>query len=160
MEAIILLGSFAAVCVLWYFLISKLDKWLAPLQSKDAVSYQIHEIKIGTSQPDSIPGITAALKKLSVQYPEFRCTLLLGQEQEITTALACGSVDIAILSDHTAIPSMRCQDIKINTQSVSIMDDTIDLKILEPVPAHQRLLWNDRTLTPYISELIRQFCRQ
>ena len=160
MEAFVLLGGFAAVGVLGFLLMSKLDNWLATLQNNGESFGQVCRIKIAASQPDSIPGITAILKDFSVQYPEFRCTLFIGQEDEIANALACGSVDMAVLSDHTTMPSMWCQDIRIHTQSVSIMDDTIDMRTLDSISAHQHLLWNERKSTPYLSELIRQFCQQ
>lgn len=160
MEALVLMGGFAAIGVLGYFLMSKLDNWLAALQKNEESLDQIPPIKIATSQPDSIPGITAALKELSLQYPDFRCTLLLGQEQEIANALACGSVDMAILSDHTAMSSMRCQDISMDPQPVSILDGMVEMRPLNRSAAHQRLLWKTNESRPDTLELICQLCGQ
>ena len=53
------------------------------------------------------PVVSAALKELSSQHPDLHCTLVLGEEQELTGALACGSVDLALVSDHTAMSSVQ-----------------------------------------------------
>ena len=107
MEAFVLLGGFAAVAVFGYFLMSKLDNWLAPLQNSENDPDAISEIRIGTSQLDSVPGVPAILKELSCQYPELHSSLVLGQEQELTHALARGSVDLVIVSVHTTMSLAR-----------------------------------------------------
>lgn len=160
MEAFVLLGGFAAVAVFGYFLMSKLDNWLATLQNSENDPDVISEIRIATSQLDSVPSVSAILKELSCQYPELHSTLVLGQEQELTNAFARGSVDLVIVSVHTTISLARRQNIALPTQPVDIADGTVELRMLEQDSTHQQLLWKNGESRPYMLELIHRLCGQ
>lgn len=83
MEALVLVGGFAAVFVFGYFLMSKLDDWLAEPRSREDRPRTEPQLRIAASQLDSVPAISAALKELGRQRPGLRCALILGEEQEI-----------------------------------------------------------------------------
>ena len=109
---------------------------------------------------DFVPVVSAALKELSSQHPDLHCTLVLGEEQELTGALACGSVDLALVSDHTAMSSVQYRDITLQPQSVDILDGTVEVSVLDQSSVHQRLLWHNGESRPYILKLIHLLCGQ
>ena len=86
-------------------------------------------MRVATSRLDFVPVVSAALKELSSQHPDLHCTLVLGEEQELTGALACGSVDLALVSDHTAMSSVQYRDITLQPQSVDILDGTVEVSV-------------------------------
>lgn len=66
---------------------SKLDDWLAAPQNKEEHPGAGTHVRVATSRLDFVPVVSAALKELSSQHPDLHCTLVLGEEQELTGAL-------------------------------------------------------------------------
>ena len=160
MEALVLVGGFAAVFVFGYFLMSKLDDWLAEPRSREDRPRTEPQLRIAAYQLDSVPAISAALKELGRQRPGLRCALILGEEQEIAGALARGSVDLALVSDHTAIPSVQYRDITLYPQAVKLSDGAVEVSALGQGSVRQRLLWHNGEIRPDTLELIRRLCGQ
>ena len=160
MEVLVLLCGFAAIFVCGYVLMSKLDDWLAAPQNKEEHPGAGTHVRVATSRLDFVPVVSAALKELSSQHPDLHCTLVLGEEQELTGALACGSVDLALVSDHTAMSSVQYRDITLQPQSVDILDGTVEVSVLDQSSVHQRLLWHNGESRPYILKLIHLLCGQ
>jgi len=145
-EVLVLLGGFAAIFVCGYILMSKLDDWLAAPQNKEEHPGAGTHVRVATSRLDFVPVVSAALKELSSQH--------------LTGALACGSVDLALVSDHTAMSSVQYRDITLQPQSVDILDGTVEVSVLDQSSVHQRLLWHNGESRPYILKLIHLLCGQ
>ena len=161
MQGLALLSGFAAVTVLGFFLMSKLDNWLAAPQNKEDAQNAVPHLKIAASQLDSVPVVSAILKELSRQYPDLHCTLVLGQEREITDALTRGSIDLAIVSEHIdATPFVQYRDIILDPQPLCIAGGMVEMRTLNRSATHQRLLWKTSESRPYTLELICQLCGQ
>lgn len=96
MEALVLVGGFAAVFVFGYFLMSKLDDWLAEPRSREDRPRTEPQLRIAASQLDSVPAISAALKELGRQRPGLRCALILGEEQRSPALLPAARLTLPL----------------------------------------------------------------
>ena len=100
MEGLVLLGGFLGFGLFGYYVVSRLDTFLEALragQVPDRREERYH-LNVATSSPCAVPVVLGTLRDMEERYPHLRCTLSVGEENELLQALSAGTVDIVIVS--------------------------------------------------------------
>lgn len=160
MEALVLVGGFAAVFVFGYFLMSKLDDWLAEPRSREDPAKNGTPVEDRRLPAGFCPCHFRRFKGTRQTAPRPALRADPWGRAEIAGALARGSVDLALVSDHTAIPSVQYRDITLYPQAVKLSDGAVEVSALGQGSVRQRLLWHNGEIRPDTLELIRRLCGQ
>lgn len=83
MKELILLGGFAAIAVFGYYIMSRLDGFLNAVQKEAERQEETPYLSIATSSLDAVPEVLHILEEISLRYPEVRCSISIGQEEEV-----------------------------------------------------------------------------
>lgn len=161
MKELILLGGFAAIAVFGYYIMSRLDDFLNAVQKGNERQDEMSYLSIATSSLDAVPEILCILKDISGRYPEIRCSVLIGQEEEVVQALDAGRADVAILPAE-AVSNMQAQwgCICLNPQSLFLDDGMVEMQSIQKAPQLQKILWKNKNAHLGVSEFLYQLCGQ
>lgn len=97
MKELMLLGGLAAIAVFGYYIMSRLDGFLHAVQRETERQEEPPYLSIATSSLDAVPEVLHILEEISRRYPEVRCSISIGQEEEVVQALDAGRADVAVL---------------------------------------------------------------
>lgn len=161
MEDVILIISVAGVMVLGFFLMKRLDAFLASnhaaMQSGELNREQT--LRIAFSNPLVANGITSALERFSKRFPDTSVYLYAGDADTIFRLFASGNIDVVFLP-----VSIRCDDfasydkIEVTLQQDGLSSDMLNLPLL-PLGAElvqQLIVWKSNPCTPLSDELLMQ----
>lgn len=163
MEDFVLLGGFAAIAILGYYIMAKLDNFLDKVRQENEEQAQTTCLNIATSCINVIPAVSNILKDINHLYPYVHCNLSVGHEQEVIKSFDRGDADVVIISADSDVESeilARWKFITLNPQSFSIGNGSVDLKTVEKNTQHQKVLWKDSDNQSLALHFIHQLCGQ
>ena len=108
MKELILLSGFAAMAAFGYYIMSRLDAFLHAAQKENERQDETSYLSIAISSLDAVPEVLRILEAISGRYPDVRCRVSVGQEEEVVQALNIGSADVAVLPAE-AVSDMQAQ---------------------------------------------------
>lgn len=160
MKELILLGTFAAIAVFGYYIMSRLDDFLNAVQREHERQDETPHLSIATSNLDTVPEVLRILKDISGRYPEVQCSVSIGQEEEVVQAFHTGSADIAVLPAEAASDlQAQWECISLSPQSLFLDDEMVEMKSIQKAPQLQKILWKNSTQLG-VSEFLSQLCGQ
>lgn len=161
MKELILLGGFAAIAVFGYYIMSRLDGFLNAVQKETERQEKTPYLSIATSSLDAVPEVLHILEEISLRYPEVRCSISIGQAEEVVRALDAGSADVAVLPAEAA-SSIQAQweCISLNPQSLFLDHGMVEMKPMQKAPQLQKILWKNDHAQLWVSEFLSQLCGQ
>lgn len=101
MQNALLLAALAAVLVLGWHIMKKLDGFLENSQNVQMQSND-RKLRIGFSNPMAADSITDTLEKISLTYPDVSVSLFYGTEDELVQKLSADKLDIIFLHESKA----------------------------------------------------------
>ena len=161
MKELILLGGFAAIAIFGYYIMSRLDDFLNAVQKEAKRQEETPYLSIATSSLDAVPEVLHILEEISLRYPEVRCSIAIGQAEEVVRALDAGSADVAVLPAEAA-SSIQAQweCISLNPQSLFLDHGMVEMKPMQKAPQLQKILWKNDHAQLWVSEFLSQLCGQ
>ena len=159
MEDFVLLGGFAAIIILGYFVMARVDLFLEKVRRQNAEQGRIHPLNIATSSFNAIPSVINILNDMEARYPDVQYNLCFGPEQEVIRVFEVGDADVAIVSAQAESRGAAQQkDIIIDPQSAFMADGSMALKAFDQAPQDKKVLWKDGNAHFLAIEFVRQFC--
>ena len=161
MKELILLGGFAAIAIFGYYIMSRLDDFLNAVQKEAERQEETPYLSIATSSLDAVPEVLHILEEISLRYPEVRCSIAIGQAEEVVQALDAGSADVAVLPAEAA-SSIQAQweCISLNPQSLFLDHGMVEMKPIQKAPQLQKILWKNDHAHFWVSEFLYRLCGQ
>lgn len=161
MKELILLGGFAAIAVFGYYIMSRLDGFLNAVQKEAEPQEETPYLSIAISSLGAVPEVLHILEEISLRYPEVRCSISIGQEEDVVRALDAGSADVAVLPAEAA-SSIQAQweCISLNPQSLFLDHGMVEMKPMQKAPQLQKTLWKNDHAQLWVSEFLSQLCGQ
>ena len=161
MKELILLGGFAAIAIFGYYIMSRLDAFLNAVQKEAEQQEETPYLSIATSSLEAVPEVLHILEEISLRYPEVRCSIAIGQVEEVVRALDAGSADVAVLPAEAA-SSIQAQweCISLNPQSLFLDHGMVEMKPMQKAPRLQKILWKNDHVQFWVSEFLSQLCGQ
>lgn len=161
MKELILLGGFAAIAVFGYYIMSRLDGFLNAVQKETERQEETPYLSIATSSLDAVPEVLHILEEISLRYPEVRCSISIGQAEEVVRALDAGSADVAVLPAEAASGiQAQWECISLNPQSLFLDHGMVEMKPMQKAPQLQKILWKNDHAQLWVSEFLSQLCGQ
>ena len=163
MEELILLGGFAAMAILGWYIMASLDKFLDKARQKNKEQAQIACFHIATSCFDAIPAVSNTLKDIEHLAPNVRCTLSLGHEQEVIRSFDRGDADVTIISADSHLESETLAQWKCITlppQPFTTENGMVEVKPIAKQPQQQKVLWKRNDNQIFVLNFIRHLCGQ
>lgn len=161
MKELILLSGFAAIAVFGYYIMSRLDGFLNAVQKEAEPQEETPYLSIAISSLGAVPEVLHILEEISLRYPEVRCSISIGQEEDVVRALDAGSADVAVLPAEAA-SSIQAQweCISLNPQSLFLDHGMVEMKPMQKAPQLQKILWKNDHAQLWVSEFLSQLCGQ
>ncbi len=161
MEEFILLGGFAAIAVFGYYIMSRLDDFLNAVQKETERQEETPYLSIATSSLDAVPEVLHILEEISHRYPEVRCSISIGQEEEVVQALQAGSADVAVLPAEAASGiQAQWECISLDPQPLFLDHGMVEMKPIQKAPQLQKILWKNDHAHFWVSEFLYRLCGQ
>lgn len=161
MKELILLGGFAAIAVFGYYIMSRLDGFLNAVQKETERQEETPYLSIATSSLDAVPEVLHILEEISLRYPEVRCSISIGQAEEVVRALDAGSADVAVLPAEAASGiQAQWECISLNPQSLFLDHGMVEMEPMQKAPQLQKILWKNDHAQLWVSEFLSQLCGQ
>lgn len=163
MEDVVLLAGFAAIAIVGYCMMARLDRFLEKVQQEKEEQEQTTCFKIATSCVNVIPTVSNVLKDINDSCPNIHCKLSLGHEQEVIKSFDRGDADVAIISADSHVESKtlaqwRC--ITLNLPSYPIDHGMLEIKTVGEDPHHQKVLWKSDDSQSLVLVFIHHLCGQ
>lgn len=161
MEDFVLLGGFAAIAIVGYYMMARLDRFLEKVQQENKEQERTTCLNIATSCVNAIPAVSNILKDINHLYPNVHCNLSVGHEQEVIKSFDSGDADVAIISADSNAESERLAESKcitLNPQSFSIDNGIVEVKTVEKNLQHQKVLWKSGDNQSLVLYFIHQLC--
>ena len=161
MKALILLGGLAAMAAFGYYIMSRLDGFLNAVEKETERQEEPAYLSVALSSLDAVPEVLHILEEISLRYPEVRCSISIGQAEEVVRALDAGSADVAVLPAEAA-SSIQAQweCISLNPQSLFLDHGMVEMKPMQKAPQLQKILWKNDHAQLWVSEFLSQLCGQ
>ena len=161
MKALILLGGLAAMAAFGYYIMSRLDGFLNAVEKETERQEEPAYLSVALSSLDAVPEVLHILEEISRRYPEVRCSISIGQAEEVVRALDAGSADVAVLPAEAA-SSIQAQweCISLNPQSLFLDHGMVEMKPMQKAPQLQKILWKNDHAQLWVSEFLSQLCGQ
>lgn len=161
MKEFILLGGFAAIAIFGYYIMSRLDDFLNAAQKENERQEETPYLSIATSSLDAVPEVLHILEEISRRYPEVRCSVSVGQEEEVVQALDAGRADVAVLPAEAASGiQAQWECISLDPQSLFLDHGMVEMKPIQKAPQLQKILWKNDHAQLWVSEFLSQLCGQ
>lgn len=161
MEEFILLGGFAAIAVFGYYIMSRLDDFLNAVQKETERQEETPYLSIATSSLGAVPEVLHILEEISRRYPEVRCSISIGQEEEVVQALQAGSADVAVLPAEAASGiQAQWECISLDPQPLFLDHGMVEMKPIQKAPQLQKILWKNDHAHFWVSEFLYRLCGQ
>ena len=163
MRDLALLGVFAAIAVLGYYVMGRLDRFLHKVVPESEERERAACLHVTTSCFSAIPAVSDILKDIRHSHPDVRCDLYVGREQEVITAFDRGDADVAIVSADSGLKTETVAQWKCATlspRSFSMDHGMIEVKAVEKNPQHQKVLWKSGERRSTVLRLIDCLCGQ
>ena len=163
MRDLALLGVFAAIAVLGYYVMGRLDRFLHKVVPESEERERAACLHVATSCFSAIPAVSDILKDIRHSHPDVRCDLYVGREQEVITAFDRGDADVAIVSADSGLKTETVSQWKCATlspRSFSMDHGMIEMKAVEKNPQHQKVLWKSGERRSTVLRLIDCLCGQ
>lgn len=159
MEGAVLLGSFAAIAVFGYYLISRLDRFLEEFAAEK--QGEAARLNVAVSSLNALPSVSNALKDITARHPDARCSLSLGREQDVIASFDAGEADVAIVSAEaeSGIPA-RWKCVALPPQAALVGRGAVEIRTMEKAPGPQKVLWKSGDPHSLALEFICQLCGQ
>ncbi len=159
MEALVLLGGFAAVAAAGYFIMAKIDCFLERVRRQNAERENMLPLHVATSCLHAIPSAAEILNDMGARYPNVQCSLSFGQEREVIRAFDAGDADVAIVSAQaeSGLPA-RWECVTVNPRSVFMAYSGLPVKTLDQTPRHEKILWKHQAAPFLTAEFVQRFC--
>lgn len=112
MRDLLLLAGVIAICVYGYFVMDRLDRFLAHNSHVLAIPQRSggERLYIGFSQPLSANGLSELLEQYSLKYPDVSVTLFTGSNEELIKKLSQDELDLIFLPESIENPSKAHYD--------------------------------------------------
>lgn len=160
MKELILLGGFAAIAVFGYYIMSRLDDFLNAVQKENERQDETSYFNVATSSLDAVPEVLRILEDINGRYPDVRCSVSIGQEEEVVRALHTGSADVAVLpAEAMSDVQTQWECISLNPQSLFLDGGMVEMKSIQKSPHPQKILWKNNAHF-LVSEFLYQLCGQ
>ena len=144
MKELILLGGLAAMAAFGYYIMSRLDGFLHAVQKETERQEEPPYLSIATSSLDAVPEVLHILEEISRRYPEVRCSVSIGQEEEVVQALDAGRADVAVLPAGAASGiQARWECISLDPRPLFLDHGTVEMKSIQKAPQLQKILWKN-----------------
>lgn len=163
LDDFVILGSFAAIIVFGYYIVSRLDRFLVKVRLENKEPEQTTCFNIATSCVNVIPAVSNVLKDINHLYPHVHCNLSVGYEQEVIKSFDRGEADVAIIPANSDIESERPAQwnyITLNPQPFSIDNGAVEVKTVEKALLQQKVLWKSGDSQSFVSNFIDRLCEQ
>lgn len=161
MKELILLGGLAAIAAFGYYIMSRLDGFLNAVQKETERQEEPAYLSVAISSLDAVPEVLRVLKDISGRYPDVRCRVSIGQEEEVVRALHTGSADVAVLPAEAASGiQAQWECISIDSQPLFLDHGLVEMKPMQKAPQLQKILWKNKNDYFLISEFLHQLCGQ
>lgn len=161
MEDIVLLGGFIAIAIFGYYIMGKLDDFLEDVRKQNESHAQAFQLNIAASTINVIPSVTNALNDIRDQYPEAKCSLVVGEEQEVIRSFDCGKVDVAIVSDEAEDSiAEQSESIDLKLQAFSVDGIVVEVRNNQMPQKKQKVLWKSGGGHSLVSEFIKRLNKQ
>ena len=163
MEDLVLLGGFAAIAVLGYYSMARLDRFLDKVRQENEEQEQTTCLNIATSCFSAIPAVSDILKDINHLYPSVHCSLSVGQEQEVIKSFDSGDADVAIISADSETESRTLAQwewITLDPQSFSIDNGIVEVNTVEEGSQHQKVLWKSCDNASMVIHFVHRLCGQ
>lgn len=159
MEDFVLLGGFAAIVILGYFVVARVDLFLEKVRRQNAEQGGTPPLNIATSSFNAIPSVINILNDMEARHPDVQYNLCFGPEQEVIRVFEVGGADVAIVSAQAeSRGSAQRKDITIDPQPAFMAGGSVALKAFDQAPQDKKVLWKDGNAHVLTAEFVRQFC--
>lgn len=161
MKELILLGGLAAIAAFGYYIMSRLDDFLNAVQKETERQEEPAYLSVAISSLDAVPEVLRVLKDISGRYPDVRCRVSIGQEEEVVQALHTGSADVAVLPAE-AVSDIQAQweCISLDPQSLFLDHGMVEMQSIQKAPQLQKILWKNDHACFWVSEFLHRLCGQ
>lgn len=161
MKELILLGGLAAIAAFGYYIMSRLDGFLNAVHKETERQEEPAYLSVALSSLDAVPEVLHILEEISRRYPEVRCSLSIGQAEEVVQALNTGSADVAVLPVEAASGiQAQWECISIDSQPLFLDHGMVEMKPIQKAPHLQKILWKNKNAQFWVSEFLSQLCGQ
>lgn len=161
MKELILLGGLAAIAVFGYYIMSRLDGFLHAVQKETERQEEPPYLSIATSSLDAVPEVLHILEEISRRYPEVRCSISIGQEEEVVQALQAGSADVAVLPAGAASGiQAQWECVSLDPHPLFLDHGMVEMKPMQKAPQLQKILWKNDHADFWVSEFLYRLCGQ
>lgn len=146
MGDMVLLAAMAAVMVLGWFLMGKLDRFLAGNRRGQDVQPPPggDSLRLGFCDPTVADSLADVLEQYSKLYPDVPIRLFCGGEGELLEGLTAGKVDAAFLPEDTAAPAhYRSMGMTLERTPVLLGHGGLEVAPIAEGSAAQNALWID-----------------
>lgn len=138
MKALLLLGGLAAIAAFGYYIMSRLDGFLNAVEKETERQEEPAYLSVALSSLDAVPEALHILEEISRRYPEVRCSLSIGQEEEVVQALNTGRADVEVLPAGAAGDiQMRWECISLKPQPLFLDHGMVEMKPIQKAPQPQ-----------------------
>lgn len=161
MKELILLGGLAAIAVFGYYIMSRLDGFLNAVEKETERQEEPAYLSIATSSLDAVPEVLHILEEISRRYPQVRCSVSVGQEEEVVQALDAGRADVAVLPAGAASDiQAQWECISLNPHPLFLDHGMVEMKPMQEAPQPQKILWKNSHAHFWVSEFLCRLCGQ
>lgn len=161
MKALILLGGLAAIAAFGYYIMSRLDGFLNAVEKETERQEEPAYLSVALSSLDAVPEVLHILEEISRRYPQVRCSISIGQEEEVVQALDAGRADVAVLPVGAAGDiQAQWECISLNPHPLFLDHGMVEMKPMQEAPQPQKILWKNSPSHFWVSEFLCRLCGQ
>lgn len=160
-KGLVVLGCFAVFAALGYYIMSKLDRFLDEVRQNNGARERAPSLTIATSCLSAIPSVSNALKDIRSRHPNARCSLSVGEEEEVIHSFDAGEADVVIVSAGAECSTpAQWEYITLSGQSFLLEGGAVEVRSATECSQQQKILWKKGARHSLAPEFIHQLLGQ